>query len=89
MNATAIRDIRSGRRFRSVCDAAAEFAAAADVLHTATQAWLSLTPTRYGADAISNHLEGMRRVLTDLKLALNNERSGVAATTPQPQVAAY
>jgi hypothetical protein len=50
---------------------ATEFAHAAEVLHTATRSWPVLPPcTRSELDAVGHQLEGLRRALGDMRMAL-------------------
>lgn len=80
MNASTLREIGSGHRYRPAGETAADVAAAASVLATATRSWSSLPPTSIAeVDAIGNQLEGCRRALRDLRLAIAAEPSPVAA----------
>jgi hypothetical protein len=50
---------------------AAWFAASAETLATASRAWRTLPPTsRAELDAIASHVEGLRRGIIELRMAL-------------------
>lgn len=70
MNAT-VREILAGREQPNVGEMATEFAHAAEQLYFASRAWPTLPPGRAGElDGVGNQLEGLRRALGDMRMAM-------------------
>lgn len=70
MNAI-VREILVGREHPEIGESSTAFAHAAEILATATRAWSVVPPANVAElDSIGNQVEGLRRSLGDLRIAL-------------------